>query len=363
MPVESFAGGGWLQTNEEAHDELDASGWLHPAVLVDLPGEVVSGHPDRHVRRVVGTDEHVVFLKREHRIPWRERGKNWLAGFGLVTKSEREARVLMRVGDRGPKWLAFGEDGRGRAFLLLTAIPGIPLTHYLRDADDAERARIGQRVGEWLGELHHLGVHQPDLYAKHLWIDPQERSIRALDWQRAHFRRHITAVDRIQSLSALAGSFSPEDRFLIAVSEAAGVRVADLKPRRTPRPAPEDDREPIRFIWIDEEAICAVPDVEADLRHSDMRALIDMTPDQEIVTAEVRLPVSGIMASLVRRRFRWPVSRTIAKLRGRNWRAPELITARQLVEQHRAGRSGPRLLGFGQRLTRFGGCSFLLTQG
>src|SRR5438128_12219098 len=38
-----------------------------------LPAVIVSGHPDRHVGRVVlgtGAEVVAVFLKREHRVPW-----------------------------------------------------------------------------------------------------------------------------------------------------------------------------------------------------------------------------------------------------------------------------------------------------
>ena len=42
--------------------------------VLDLPGEVVSGHPDRHVMRVELPGWPCgLFLKRQHRVAWRER--------------------------------------------------------------------------------------------------------------------------------------------------------------------------------------------------------------------------------------------------------------------------------------------------
>src|SRR5688572_10861957 len=75
-------------------------GLTEPRALVDLPGEIVSGHPDRHVVRVVlgtGRERVVGYLKREHRVPIRDRVANACAGFGFVSKSVREARTLEQL--------------------------------------------------------------------------------------------------------------------------------------------------------------------------------------------------------------------------------------------------------------------------
>ena len=46
---------------------------LQPRDYLDLPGEIVSGHPDRHVARVE-VDGRVCYLKRQHRVGWRRVG-------------------------------------------------------------------------------------------------------------------------------------------------------------------------------------------------------------------------------------------------------------------------------------------------
>src|SRR5437879_4421255 len=104
---------------------LEQLGLATPAHFPDLPSVIVCGHPNRNVARVTlgrGPDALPAFLKREHRVPWKERLFNALTGFGFVSKSRREALVLhtlQQAGIRCPDWIAVGEDGQGRAFLML----------------------------------------------------------------------------------------------------------------------------------------------------------------------------------------------------------------------------------------------------
>src|SRR6266498_2015420 len=85
-----------------------------------LPGVVVSGHVGRNVSRVQLGDT-IAYLKREHRVRLRDRLRSLLAGFGPVSLSQREAKVLLRLqkgGLPGPKYLACGETD-GQAFLVV----------------------------------------------------------------------------------------------------------------------------------------------------------------------------------------------------------------------------------------------------
>ena len=96
-----------------------------PYAALNLTGEVVCGHPARHVARVELAGRRVAYLKREHVVGWPTRLKNFRAGFGWVSRSEREAETLRRLeaaGLPGPQWLAYGEDARGRAFLLVDEV-------------------------------------------------------------------------------------------------------------------------------------------------------------------------------------------------------------------------------------------------
>ena len=123
-----------------------------------LPAVIVSGHPDRNVSRMVlGTEpeEAVAFLKREHCVRWRVRLASFLAGFGFVSRSLREARTLQALRREGigcAEWLAAGEDGSGRAFLLVREVAGaVELRTYLRDASDGGRRRALRAPGSGTG--------------------------------------------------------------------------------------------------------------------------------------------------------------------------------------------------------------------
>src|SRR5262249_59704022 len=109
--------------------------------ILDLPGEIVSGHPDRHVIRIALPGwECGLFLKREHRVGWRERLRQWLAGFGWTSRCEREARILRDLeaaGFPGPGWVAPGGDGPS---------PAVPLLAKLSAASEP-RPLLGERHG------------------------------------------------------------------------------------------------------------------------------------------------------------------------------------------------------------------------
>src|SRR5262245_28634748 len=96
--------------------------------FVRLSGEIISGHVDRNVAIVElgpSTNRIRAYLKREHRLTWRDRLLSAWAGFGLVSKSVREARTLQLAASAGidvPEVLAAGEDEQGRAFLLVREI-------------------------------------------------------------------------------------------------------------------------------------------------------------------------------------------------------------------------------------------------
>ncbi len=131
---------GFLEISPRYRAFFRERGWTDPEHFLALPGDtphIVSGHPDRHVARVsfgVNSPFALAFLKREHRVTWKVRLINALAGFGWVSRSLREARTLQalqREGIPGPEWLAAGEDSRGRAFLLVRELPGVELRAFL----------------------------------------------------------------------------------------------------------------------------------------------------------------------------------------------------------------------------------------
>src|SRR6266511_1255395 len=99
-----------------------------PEDFLRLREEIVSGHPGRQVSRIVlgaGSDTVPAFLKREFRVPWTERLRNWWQGFGVSSKSWREARTLQMLRaeiDLCPEWIVAAELADGQAFLIVREV-------------------------------------------------------------------------------------------------------------------------------------------------------------------------------------------------------------------------------------------------
>lgn len=362
MPADLLARAavGWVEVHPRFRHRLDPSA----GALLDLPGEVVSGHPDRHVVRVElpGWDR-PLYLKREHRVGWRARLRQWRDGFGWASRCEREVRLLQSLeaaGLPGPSWVAHGEDGRGRAFLLVEELPGVELRAALSDdrVSPADRSRLAGRLGRAVAGLHAAGFTTPDLSAKHVFVDP----VGLIDWQSARRSRRVGGADRLRSLALLHASLAdhlggPRDRlrFLRAYRRAAGVTVrpreveqlaAKLRGRRSVR----DQRQPDagvsqRLVWLAGEAVCAVPDVaESWPTPAGGPPFYGRPPGAELV----HLP-DGRAAVLRRGRSIDPVGRLRAWLRGRPWRSPGATLGRVLFHLERYGVPGPKLYAFGQR--------------
>jgi tRNA A-37 threonylcarbamoyl transferase component Bud32 len=359
---------------------LAAHGLTTARAILDLSGEVVSGHPDRHVVRVeLPGWGRALYLKRQHRVGWRERLRQRLAGFGRVSRCEREARVVRDLEANGfpcPEWVAYGEDARGRAFLLVEELADAEeLRRLLSDNQLSleDRKRIAERLGQAVAELHAAGFDTPDLTAKHVFTNPESFAVTLIDWQSARRVTRLTVAARLRSLAALGASLaghlaSRADRlrFLWAyqrVSRRTGLstgrfsalarRVAKLSALALCRRSVRDQRQPVvtdapqRLVWLAGEAVCAVPAVAAVWPRPTVAAPFY---DAEPGLVHVRL-ADGRVAELVRGRSFAPVGRLVAFLRGRPWRSPGATLGRVLFHLQRYGVPAPQLFAFGQRLT------------
>ena len=94
-PAAAARPAGWVELHPDFAGRLAG---LTADDLLDLPGEVVSGHADRHVVRVeLPGAPRAFYLKRQHRVTWRERLRERRAGFGWASRSAREAAVLREL--------------------------------------------------------------------------------------------------------------------------------------------------------------------------------------------------------------------------------------------------------------------------
>ncbi len=222
----------FLEINPDYRDLLRRLGLLRAEDFLALPAVIVCGHPDRNVAQVA-LGGVAAFLKREHRVPWKERLANAWSGFGWVSKSRREAatlRALRQAGVGCPDWIAVGEDDRGRAFLLLREVSGtVDLRHFLqRLAPPRDRHRLARRLGRELARLHDAGFDHPDLYAKHVLVDPDDGTFHFLDWQRSR-RGRPSWRQRCRDLAALHATLaddlaSPRERLACLRAYLGGER-------------------------------------------------------------------------------------------------------------------------------------------
>jgi len=366
--------GGWVEVNPAFADRLAALGIDSAAGFLELPGEVVSGHPDRHVMRVVLPGQSAAFyLKRQHTVSRRERCRNRFAGFGWSSRCVREAAVLKELAAfrlPAPQWVATGEDARGRAFLLVQEVAGAAdLREVLSDnrLSPDERRSLARRLGEMVARLHNHGLTTPDLTAKHVLVSPNGCELTPIDWQSARRVPRVQRADRVHALAALHASVadelaSPRERLRVLRAAFGSANFATLArevereaARIRKRRSIRDQRQPVvapsaqRLVWVAEEAVCAVPDVAAIWPQPAVAApFYGCEPG----TLRVRL-TDNRDAMLIRGRSFTPLSRLCSKLRGRPWRSPGVTLGRLLFHLERYGVPAPRLLAFGQRLMGF----------
>ena len=355
---------------------LRRCGVTSAASALTLGGEIVCGHPDRHVARVeLRTDSvgRVVYLKREHLVGVRTRFRNARAGFGWVSRSEREAatlRALEAAGLPGPQWLAYGEDATGRAFLLVDELAdSADLRTVLGDGrlSPVERTALADRAGRAVAELHAAGFGTPELAAKHLFVNPRSRAVTLIDWQSAGRPAPVPLADRVRQLAGLHASLGPELatprdrlRFVRAYHDDAGAEtprfgdfvraVVRATSKIATRPSVRDQlgRPTPHLVWLAGESVCAVPEVAAVWPDPAVAAPFysESPPGDEWVAFP-----GGLQARLTRFRTVDPAGRLVAVLREKPWRSPAANAARLLFHLARAGITAPKLLAFGQRST------------
>ncbi len=191
---------GFVEVNPRYRELLQQEGLIEAGDFLDVRAVIVSGHPDRNVAQLTlgdGPAPATFYLKREERVSWVVRLTNALAGFGFTSLSLREAcllRALPHAGIDGPEWVAVGEDRSGRAFLLLRSVSGaVELRSALaEDRDVHNRRQLARVLGAALAKVHDAGYDHPDLYAKHVLVDPASLDLVFLDWQRSCRRRNLS---------------------------------------------------------------------------------------------------------------------------------------------------------------------------
>lgn len=355
---------GWAEVHPKHRETFAAARLMTAEALLALPGEIVSGHPDRHVVRVELPGGAIGYLKRQHRIGWRERLKS--------PRCVREAKVLKHLAAKGfpcPQWIAFGEDGDGRAFLLVEELKGCrELRSLLNDSalSQEERRRLAERIGQSIAELHAAGFDTPDLSAKHVFVDPSTCAVTLIDWQNTKQGRFDPRPLATLGASLAAGRASPRERLRVLWAYARVCRTSGMNlprfsqlsrtlhaesERIASRRSVRDQREAVntdqRLVWLADEAVCAIPEIASIWPKPAVVPPFYACPSG---TISIQL-ADGRVAKLIRGRSFAPFARLLARLRGKSWRSPGMALARDLFQRERYGQSGPKLYAFGQRFT------------
>jgi tRNA A-37 threonylcarbamoyl transferase component Bud32 len=393
----------FVRINPAYAAQLERLGLSGPEEFLSLPGVIVSGHPDRHVLKIKlgeGRQALCAYLKREHRVHWRDRLANAWAGFGFVARSAREAQVLAELARSGigcPEWIAAGEDNAGRAFLLVHELTGLVDLRVFLDtlslASPYTRHRFAATLGEALARIHEQGFTHPDLYSKHVFVDADGEEIVFLDWQRSRRRRRVARRDRWRDLAALDATLARDaatlqerltclqaylrsalagrvPRELLAEAILRTRRESDRLARkrriRELRRLPDLEPGAQHLLWLDGEALCVTEEFHDRLRGRMPEWL--RTPfgqgrdNAPLVRSTVRVG-RGRRGVLLRRRQTQPLYRFWSWLTGRRATSPELAQAALLFRLQRHGVTTPRLLAMGQQLGVGGRLdSFLLTE-
>lgn len=368
----------FVQINPRYRAQLAALGLHTPEQFLALPAIIVGGHPDRHVGRVTlgdGPSAIRAFLKREHIIRWRDRLASAWAGFGFVTKSQREARTLQALAEAGidaPEWIACGEDGKGHAFLLTRAlVDAVDMRRFLHDLPMGARPQFAQRLGVALARIHAAGFDHPDLYSKHVLVSADGERIYLLDWQRSR-RGTVHKRQRCRDLAVLDATLaedlaSTDDRMACL---RAYVREANtsISVERMARAIRRQSQRLLRkrhfrecrlllpsvsqeLIWLHGEELCATPDFAASLEGvipDWLRLECADWSDEQQTHASVALP-DGRRGVLVRRREDRPLRWLWLQFRRHAYTSREVRQAGLIFRRQRMGLPAPRLLAFGER--------------
>ena len=209
----------------EGLDTIDGAFAYEGGELLSKPGLI-----GRRRRRLTLADEtgvsHVLYLKCYDRRGLGSALGRWLTTGRRLSRAAAELAAIDAVRSAGVetmKPLACGDDaswrGRGRGFLLVTAVEGDALERCAEDfltrnaGPDGQEGivRLTSLLAELVGRLHASGHVHRDLYASHVFLDEADQSIRLslIDLARVFHPRWRRRRWRVKDVAQLKYSMPP----------------------------------------------------------------------------------------------------------------------------------------------------------
>ena len=280
--------------------------------------------------------------------------KNWRAGFGWVSRCEREAITLAQLEQQklpGPQWLAYGHDARGRAFLLVDEIAHasdcrVVATRVSLTA--TQRRSLIEKTATTIASFHNAGFTTPELAAKHLLVNPEPGEVSLIDWQSSSSDKPIRESDRQTWLAGLQASLcesaaTPRERLRfarayvkthgngtktrLAVFVKPIIEMAELMRTRTSKQLQLQEIETRqRLVWLAGETVCVIPEM---VKH--WPRPVDGEPFYTGHVGTESLMLSNRDLLLTRFVSDSPLSRAVAWTRGKPWRSPAATSRATVV--------------------------------
>ena len=204
---------------ERHHALLEKLGLSTLDGVKSFQGEIVERIPGkRDVQRFQAKAESgrelIFYLKRHWRSDRQDALLSLLTHGHLwsVARVEWEnARVLQAAGFHTAPLVACGDEinllGEKFSFLLTEAATGpMTLDQFVRDGQDLPRTRkVFDSLAQELQRLHQRGLSLPDLFARHIFFDPEAESIGFcfIDVARLIRRRNLAIPQQARALAAL----------------------------------------------------------------------------------------------------------------------------------------------------------------
>jgi len=193
-------------------------------------GQSVKDHKGRRdILRVAVTEgdgrEVVLFLKRSWR-PYRKDGLASLVRRGRVWSISRveweNSKALQAAGLRTADLVACGEEcgpfWEKFSFLVTEAASGQQtLQRFLRECgDDAERRRVFDALARLVRKMHDAGLATPDLFTRHIFVDPRPEPPQFCLIDMARLNRGATISRRLRARDLAALNITAPLRFVTA---------------------------------------------------------------------------------------------------------------------------------------------------